>query len=33
MKKIDIGIVGLGTTGKQHLNFYLENKCINKIFI
>jgi len=33
-KKIyDIGIVGLGTVGQEHLRFYIKNKHVNKIYI
>jgi len=31
--KINVGIVGLGNTGKQHLKFYLKNTTVKNIFI
>ena len=33
MNKYDLGIIGLGSTGKEHLNFYLKKKNINNIYI
>ena len=32
MKRYDLGIVGLGSTGKEHFTYY-KNKNINNIFI
>ena len=33
-KKIyDVGLIGLGNTGKEHLNYYLKRRDINKIYI
>lgn len=32
-KLYDIGLIGLGNTGKEHLNYYLSRKDINKIYI
>ena len=31
--KINVGTVGLGNTGRQHLKFYLKNNSIEKIFV
>lgn len=31
--KFDVGIVGLGSAGKKHLQFYLKNKQVKKIFV
>ena len=33
MNKFDLGIIGLGSTGKEHLSFYLKKKNINNIYI
>ncbi|MAV57014.1 MAG: hypothetical protein CMI79_05770 [Candidatus Pelagibacter sp.] len=33
MNKFDLGIIGLGLTGKEHLSFYLKKKDINKIYV
>jgi len=33
MKKINVGIVGIGTTGKQHLKFYLKKNSVKKVFV
>jgi len=30
--KINVGIVGLGSTGKQHLKYYLNNSSVKKVF-
>tara|TARA_A100001015_G_scaffold321235_1_gene450928 strand:- start:38 stop:259 length:222 start_codon:yes stop_codon:yes gene_type:complete len=30
---IEVGIVGVGRTGSEHLNFYSKNKEISKIYI
>ena len=27
MNKFDLGIIGLGCTGKEHLSFYIYNIC------
>ena len=32
-KKYDIGLIGLGTTGKEHLRYYLQRTDIKNIFI
>ena len=32
-KKFNIGLIGLGNTGSEHLRYYLNNKKIKKIFI
>ena len=32
-KKYDIGIIGLGSTGKKHLQYYLKSKKVQNIFI
>ena len=31
--KIDVGVVGLGNTGREHLKFYLKNNSIKNIFV
>ena len=31
--KINVGIVGLGNTGKQHLKYYIKSDSVKKIFI
>lgn len=33
MSKFDLGIIGLGSTGAQHLNYYKKNNEIKNIFI
>mgnify|MGYP001176335127 FL=1 len=30
---IEVGIVGIGRTGSEHLNFYSKKKEISKIYI
>ena len=32
-KNFTVGIVGLGTTGKEHLKYYNKNKDVNKIYV
>lgn len=32
-KIFDIGIIGLGSTGKEHLKFYLKNKRVKNIYL
>ena len=31
--KIDVGLIGVGITGSKHLEFFLKNKNINKIYV
>ena len=32
IKKYNVGIVGVGNTGSQHLKFYLKSNFVKKVF-